>query len=704
MPVSHGLSVLTNSSVKNPLRSRGEQPRSTGRAEAPEGSRGPPEDMSEHDDPDSSNESPTAGFNRSGKDELMEFLRRDQRVFGKQYYEGLLTLKSSCRQRLLELGMLYEQQINKYNVENKGNMKKSGLSEELDKFFTINEGRTLVKNSPCKLHSSGNTMMRKSYSVNELSSLTDSEVNVKKDNLQLKKSSKPKSAISDWISQITVPQPFSMTMREGQKKKQLLRSRLSLEMEKELMERRKKEEAECQKKFRALPVPAHVYLSLYDEMNERNEEKRRKETEKRREFLLSTQKPFNFTEKEEERKEKLKLQLNTGVPETDKMTKQIKKIPRSVQDPTVSEKLKEEELYRKIRIQMRAVDLLKSATSPIDLRPYNKELATISSSKTRQEKLGFLEEGPKFKPRINPEVPDFVKLYKAFQRQARRRIEMKETTKCVPFEFHTSKLPPRQSKTTESKDSHKKAKTCLTRSNSFCGIQSLSSDTLPTYTTDAARKRQSAVRKSLDERDKQELERARWMERYKMNAQDMSKTLSIRAKAMDPHQSLAETYKETLKQYRQTDLKRKKEYKKELEEMKRRVRSRPYLFEQVTQKNATSEAERRYRDTLQQAGVNEEFVFDKGRNAEDIPLSVSDDEDSSHDSEYRAKHERDRTSESLENIRSVEVDQEKDIQNSDEGEEDEEQEDSSNSDKKNSLNLCVRENSTSTNNSILQLK
>ncbi|XP_072349647.1 protein FAM161B isoform X1 [Scyliorhinus torazame] len=619
----------------------------------------------------------------------MEILEQDQILFEKQYYEELLTLKNACRQRLLILDKHYKQQKNKCNVEHKGNMRSSELTEELDKFFTINEGQTPVMNSPCKLHSPGHTMVRNSYSMNEDRSLGDAEPNAKKNHLQMKKSNRPKSVTSDCILQFTVPQPFNMTMREGQNKAQFLKSRLLLEIRKELVERQKEEEEECQKKFRALPVPAHVYLQLYEEMNERNEERRRREREKRREFLISTQKPFTFTEKEEESKEKLKLQHSTAVSETAKSEKQIKKIPRSVQDPTVSEKLKEEELFRKIRIQMRAADLLKSACSPIDLHPYKKEQARSSSTKTQREKLGFLEERPKFKPRINHIVPDYAKLAKAFQRESRRKQQVKETTKCEPFELHTSKLAQRQSHTSEdivSKDSPKKVKTRLTRSNSFSGINSLSSDTLPTYTTDAARKRQSAVRKSLENRDKQELEKAQWMEKYKVNTQDMSKTLLTRAKAMDPHQSLAETYKKTLKQYRQRDLRRTKEYEKELEEMKRRVRSRPYLFEQVTQKNAASEAERRYRETLRQAGVDEEFVQDKGRNAEDIPLSISDGEDSSFGGECRAKHESYETSECLESIKQVEIDEEINIQNRGEGEENGEQEDDSYSDKQNSLN------------------
>ncbi|XP_078263019.1 protein FAM161B [Rhinoraja longicauda] len=682
----------------------------------PAGGRGRPQVMPENDS-DSSNESPHVRSNKSNKGELMDFLSQDQGDSNKQYYEGLIALQDSCRQRLLALDVQYEQLTNKHKLEHLEKNKNIGLTEEVVKFFAMNEGRISMNNRSPKPNSSGNFMKRNPSSGNEFCSLTASEGSVEKHYLQPKKPSGPKSATSAWISQITVPQPFNMTMRESQRKTELLRSRVTLEMEKQLVEKWQKEEAECQKKFRALPAPGHVYLQLYDEINEQNEEKRRKEMEKRQEYLLSTQKPFRFTKKEEGRKEKLKEQLCTLVPEAENTTKQIKKIPRSVKDPSMSEKLKENELYRKIRIQMRAEDLLKKAAAPIDQRP-SKKTGTTSSMRTRQEKLAFLEEKPKFKPRINPEIPDYTKLYNAFQREARK--ETKETTKCVPFELQTSKLPPRQSKDKSkigSKDSHKNAQIHLKKSHSFSDIRSLFSHTLPISTTNAARKRQSAVRKSLEERDKHDVEKAEWTERYKMNVQDMRKTLPIRAKAMDPHQSLAETFKGILKKHRQTDLKRKNEYKKELEAMQRRVCSRPYLFEQVSQKNATFEAEKRYRETLRQAGVDEEFVRDKGGNTEDIPLTISDLEDSIHESERRTgKHESNRSRESSENFRSSYEDEE---QNEDEehyedgesgeqdedgeneeqkenGEQDDErdQETVSDTDQEHHFDSCVRENST----------
>lgn len=75
---------------------------------------------------------------------------------------------------------------------------------------------------------------------------------------------------------------------------------------------RKDEEAqaECQKKFCALPVPSHVVHPLYQEMVELREKKRKQGLEQRREFLLSIQKPFSFQEREKEKRTKLITVLN----------------------------------------------------------------------------------------------------------------------------------------------------------------------------------------------------------------------------------------------------------------------------------------------------------------------------------------------------------------------------------------------------------
>ncbi|NXE86580.1 F161B protein, partial [Menura novaehollandiae] len=244
----------------------------------------------------------------------------------------------------------------------------------------------------------------------------------------------------------------------------------------------------------------------------------------------------------------------------------------------------EAELYREIRIQMRAKDLLKNSVAPIDISNSRREPQSRTATRTTQERLGFLQDKSfSFKPRINPTVPDFEELYWAFQRKAVRRQEIKEPTRNKPFKLRTSNLRARQRQASEKiKDSQKLFKVSVQKSHSLPGLSSLSSNTLPVHITDATRRRESAIKYAQDNKKEGDKEGIYWMEKQKMKCQAMQKSVNSRAKALDPHKSLEETQKEKLKQNRQNMRERTKEYRKELEEMQLRVKNRPYLFEQVT--------------------------------------------------------------------------------------------------------------------------
>lgn len=110
----------------------------------------------------------------------------------------------------------------------------------------------------------------------------------------------------------------------------------------------------------------------------------------------------------------------------------------------------EAELYREIRIQMRAKDLLESSVALIDTSNCRREPQSRTATKTKQERLGFLQDKSfSFKPRINPTIPDFEGLYWAFQREAVRRQEIKEATRNKPFKLRTSNLRGRQRQANE---------------------------------------------------------------------------------------------------------------------------------------------------------------------------------------------------------------------------------------------------------------
>nr|XP_020662900.1 protein FAM161B isoform X2 [Pogona vitticeps] len=554
-----------------------------------------------HSDSESEQGNNVAVLNRS---KLLDFLQSDEDLTptsnsDEELYQSLQDLKRKNRQCLLELGLMYQVQL-------ENNHESSKEEKELEDIFQGN-GRLLSSKFYEEL-TSGNTK--------RFNSLTDLTIDSSKDehNLSLPSSySKPMSASGTWISSITVPQPFKMTLREARKKSQLFKSHALLELETAMFKRQSQEEAECQKQFRAQPVPAHVYLPLYQEIMEKNEIRRQVETQKRRELLLSMQKPFTFQEKEEKRKEATRHKILDILTSSKKAAPKVrKKIPKSAFEPMLGDKLKEAELLRKIRIEMRAKDLLESSWAPIELGSRQRDNESRIASRNKEQKLSFIHRNFSFKPRINTSVPDFEGLHWAFQREALCRRENKEATHNKPFHLRTSNL---HCKHQEMMDFQKPSEVPVRRSRSMTCLSSLSSNTLPIYITDAERKRKFAIKLRQENKKHKENESVRWAELQRKKSQAMHQSLNSRAKAMDPHKSLEETYKEKLKQNWQNDQRRTREYKKELEEMKMRVKNRPYLFEQVSKCSAQQGAERHFRDTLQQFGLNEKFVKNKGEKA-----------------------------------------------------------------------------------------
>ncbi|XP_007434743.1 protein FAM161B [Python bivittatus] len=548
------------------------------------------------------------GFNRN---ELLEFLQPQQDQVATsglcdQFYDSLQALKRRNKQCLLELGLMYQ-------VKLKNNNHPPIKDKELEDFFQ-GSGRLML---PTKFHKGLRCGNIRSW--NSLSDITlDSSKDEQNHYSFLQSCSKPKSASATWISSLTIPQPFKMTLRETHKKSQLLKSHALLEIESATYKRQMQEDAECQKQFRAQPVPAHIYLPLYQEIMEKNEIRRQVETQKRRELLLSMQKPFSFQEKEEKRKEAIRQKVLNILTPVEKTVPKIRKIPKSTYEPMLGDKLKEAELLRKIRIQLRAKELLENSWAPIKLGNKQRDKKSRIASKNREQKLSFLKDNFSFKPRINTSVPDFEELYWAFQREVLSKQEIKEATRNKPFRLRTSDLNCRHKICDKIMDFQQPSMAPVQRSRSLTCLSCLSTNTLPIYITDAVRKRASAVKLLQENKKYKENEGARWAELQRKKCQAMHKSVNCRAKAMDPHKSLEETHKEKLKQNWQNGQKRTREYKKELEEMKMRVKNRPYLFEQVTTRSACQGAQKLFRDTLQQFGLNEEFVRKKGREATDL--------------------------------------------------------------------------------------
>ncbi|XP_078129493.1 protein FAM161A [Sander vitreus] len=423
-----------------------------------------------------------------------------------------------------------------------------------------------------------------------------------------------------WKHRMTVPKPFQMMLRESDRQRSGTKTRSEIEQENAELRKQLEELKECQKKFRANPAPAHVHLPLYEELQERSERRRRmKEREDLQTHLQTVQKPFSFLERE--RKKKEQKQLHQPQPSDQEKVKpfKAKPVPKAVYAAASGEQMKEEQLYRSIKIQMRAQEMLHSASMP----PSMLERRLSGRKKTKEGSAAAAgDDNFSHRPHINKEVPDFDASYRRFQKHLEKQKEVKPTTACEPFELRTSHITSHRERILADIEKEQSSLRMMrwpyispgtprTPNSSQCSSLSGSLEFLPTKVTDATKKRHEAVRKVLEQRKKAEEEEERWREKQKQREKKLQGVVLKRAQANDPHLALSETHPTKLKEFRKQELQRKKEYKQEIKEMKRRVKGRPLLLEQVAQRNAKQAAEKRYTDALHGCDLTEEFISSK---------------------------------------------------------------------------------------------
>ncbi|NXR33015.1 F161A protein, partial [Zosterops hypoxanthus] len=377
-----------------------------------------------------------------------------------------------------------------------------------------------------------------------------------------------------WSPRITVPKPFQMTIREAQRKEQNVKSKSQIELENHLLKKQLEEEAECQKKFRANPVPAAVFLPLYHDIVQRNEERRRSVRERSKLKLLASQKPFKFIERERQRSETRKMLLK-DVPPPENKTKafRAKPVPKCVYSPDFNDKLKKEELYREIRIRMRAEELLRNSSVP------NSRLASKEANKKKKHK-STEPTRTEHKPKIKASVPDFELLHEKFQKCLLQQKKVKHLTVCEPFDLCTSYIPSKKGK----------------------------------------------ILKDIQE-DEEKLKETRWpfasLRRKPQGQAGANSHLLGGAKSKSPKST--ESTRRRQEALRNNEKQRRQEYLQELQEMEERVKQMPLLFERVAQKNARIAAEKYYSNRLRALGICPEFVSKKRGAAKSLQFSTAED-------------------------------------------------------------------------------
>ena len=103
---------------------------------------------------------------------------------------------------------------------------------------------------------------------------------------------RPASASLEWVPRVTIPEPFSMTIRESVKGTGKDRRETREEREKRI----DAELREVKKKFKANPAPVHVMLPLYEKLKMEEDLRKIRLKMMSQEYMKKVSKPFNLTE------------------------------------------------------------------------------------------------------------------------------------------------------------------------------------------------------------------------------------------------------------------------------------------------------------------------------------------------------------------------------------------------------------------------
>ncbi|CAD5121403.1 DgyrCDS9925 [Dimorphilus gyrociliatus] len=436
----------------------------------------------------------------------------------------------------------------------------------------------------------------RSASLSRLSSASESFQ--KRESAKRMKSAK----LNAWRHRVTIPKPFNLTESKGVKTKAM----------KDLDDARdvklKEEMAECNKKFKAIPVPAHIYIPMFDEINEEKETRRRLFRDHCHSLAKSEEKPFKFMKREEERR-RYKSDVHKCLTEGEVLPKHkfhAKPFPKHMFDGTQEEKIKEEEELKKIKKHMRAKELLRESSLPrsmaVNGQAYAENRYRTAKYAEKAKKLGISSETD-FKPRISKTVPNFEKIHrKQSQKDMNCHREVRTSTVCKPFNLRTSQIPSRREKIYEDIMNDERY---LSENRS---AMSTSLDAIPAKMTSAHEKRITSA-KTKQEQDREKELRKRKEERSRREkTKELAKVVLEKAKANDRSVDLKSSGPNKLKALKAAEKQRMRDYQEQLKEMNERVNSKQFLFERTTMKNAAQTADRRYNKHLLEHGVQPETI------------------------------------------------------------------------------------------------
>ena len=365
----------------------------------------------------------------------------------------------------------------------------------------------------------------------------------------------------------TIPEPFEMTIREENKRKEKL-----LSVQTGLIENLNKPESKSNKhndQFRAIEMPSHVLENRYEQIVKMQQKKKKRAKEEAKKKIQETIRPFKFAEREEKKND---LRRSDSVPNLKincQKDFQANPFPEHLFTDFMNEQQRERESYRDIKKKLRQEMLLKNSNFPPRM--------ASDFKKRMHENKGLSKQSKSLPRKVKRGKTDLDRLYREYQEKLeRKRMENKMFVGIEKAKAHEN-IPPKPRRRPQSADSVTRRifSTNLEKRYEYEDIEKSYNNTamLRLKLLQERRKQNEGAKIEQENEEKTREERLR---RRRMNNPGWD---NIRNVGGDKSDVITELTRRRIEEERW----RMDNYKLELERMITRVENQPTLFQKQSQ-------------------------------------------------------------------------------------------------------------------------
>ncbi|CAI2361627.1 unnamed protein product [Moneuplotes crassus] len=387
---------------------------------------------------------------------------------------------------------------------------------------------------------------------------------------------------------ITVPKPFKFDTRDKIRPKSIRERKVD-----EMIEEKKiKEENLLQHIFRAKQPHKDIITPKYNQIMQKNENRRKQVKDNSSKILLERQKPFSFYERDIEKKEAKKNQDPYMNEEFLKPVFKAKEVPDTTYGKSYKERQKIQDEEREIRVNRRKQKNLVASKLPPRMELHERQRREQEERYSEQGKKEDLSRFGTFEPPKAKQIPDFDRLQRAFQDGLDRKKTSAKLTTPEPFKFENELNRKKGSKTKAS------LRTFMDEENDPRGFNRSSTRKpgyIPNHSKPAVNPKSTKKQAGLEERRRKELEQKMKTELQTINENKERYMKQNKLKALD---NTHEKKKTRVLDLQHKILGMKKDDKNNREKIKETVekgRNNPLLIERY---QADNEARKRELDGL----------------------------------------------------------------------------------------------------------